>query len=828
MGKAVQAPQSNWIAEATKCAATEDGGVIVVGTVFDGTSNNFQTLKYSAIGELEWEKKYDALEGNDKALGLLVDGDRVYVNGISNNGTGNKYTTMHYTDTERVHDMIYSAEGAPICKADEMIIRLRPEFVNTSVADNKGWQYGTLDEVVSSAVADQIAEKAGHGPLAGKSTKVYKVFRHTTRADSISRTRLGREEEIPTVWCTFLIEADLGANIQATVDSVSTLSDQLEFAQLNLFYPFLCDVCEDPLLDRQPNLFPSTEYPNADINVQQAWDLTQAIPEVKVGIVDQFVDYEHEDFNECATNGSSIVDGHDFMANYNWIFWQEVPDYPSHGTASAGIIGAIRNNCIGIAGIAGKDAEQPESGCTLYTIGIADQSFYGSFSDVIAPALYSGTVESNTSEVTFGCNVLNNGYGVNGQFAIDFALREAIRACYRNECVFVAARGNGGGPPHYPADFSSSYNDYAVLAVGASGPDGSRMTPTNGGVYLTAGGDLIAPGYQGMVTSTINAENDFVFTNECTPLPDPYSCFRWSSAAAPHASGVAALMQSTHHPAVGSLNGLAPEDVEIIMEKAATDIGSSYGYPDGPDDFNGYGRLNAGESVRLVKTPYRVFHSGPPITTDVTVMTTQTVSMPGISQGWAFTWGLPPGDYEMTEHRFELTYTNTFEPNTEILDGWGRNSSVFGNLDPHFDHTAEWEFAIDGNSANVVGRTSCWKVTNGPDGPMQFWIPVDPSKISTPYSLHLYEEIISSVAEAESNSFALYPNPATTELRIAFNGIAARRLEVVDITGRIVKTEAIAVGTPNIEISIAHLAQGTYSLRVTGTNGGHTQRFIKY
>ncbi|MBK9628954.1 MAG: hypothetical protein IPO56_15005, partial [Flavobacteriales bacterium] len=132
--------------------------------------------------------------------------------------------------------------------------------------------------------------------------------------------------------------------------------------------------------------------------------------------------------------------------------------------------------CIGIAGIAGKDAEQPESGCTLYTIGIADQSFYGSFSDVIAPALYSGTVESNTSEVTFGCNVLNNGYGVNGQFAIDFALREAIRACYRNECVFVAARGNGGGPPHYPADFSSSYNDYAVLAVGASGPDGSRMT----------------------------------------------------------------------------------------------------------------------------------------------------------------------------------------------------------------------------------------------------------------------------------------------------------------------------------------------------------------
>jgi hypothetical protein len=528
-----KAPESNWMAEATKCAATEDGGVIVVGAIFDGTSNNFQTLKYDATGKLEWEKKYDALEGNDKALGVLVDGDKVYVNGISNNATGNSYTTIHYTYTKREHDMLYTTEEVPICKADELIIRIRPEYVNTNVADDKGWEFGTLDEVVPGLVADRIAEKAGLGPLAGKSTKVYKIFRHTTQADSISITRLGREEEIPPVWCTFLIDANLGANIQATVDSVSTLSDHLEFAQLNLFYPFLCNVCPDPLIDRQPNLFPSTEYPNGDINVQEAWDMTHAIPEVKVGIVDEFVDYGHEDFNECATNGPSVIDGYDFLANYNWIFWQEVPDYPSHGTACAGIIGAIRNNCIGIAGIAGQDAAQPGTGCSLYTIGIADWNGYGSFSNVIAPALYSGYVDSNTSEVTFGCNVLNNSYGQNGFFALDFALREAIRACYRNECVFVAARGNGGGSPHYPADFSSSYNDYAVLAVGASGPDGSRMTVTNGGDLLTGGGDLIAPGYQDMITTTIQPDNEFLFSGECTPaLPAPYSCFRWSSAAA--------------------------------------------------------------------------------------------------------------------------------------------------------------------------------------------------------------------------------------------------------------------------------------------------------
>ncbi|MBK9628957.1 MAG: T9SS type A sorting domain-containing protein [Flavobacteriales bacterium] len=81
--------------------------------------------------------------------------------------------------------------------------------------------------------------------------------------------------------------------------------------------------------------------------------------------------------------------------------------------------------------------------------------------------------------------------------------------------------------------------------------------------------------------------------------------------------------------------------------------------------------------------------------------------------------------------------------------------------------------------------------------------------------------------ETVSYSFTLSPNPATSELRIGFNGIAVKRLEVVDITGRVVMTKSITRGAPSVDLSIAQLAQGTYSLRVLG-DASYTQRFVKY
>ena len=84
---------------------------------------------------------------------------------------------------------------------------------------------------------------------------------------------------------------------------------------------------------------------------------------------------------------------------------------------------------------------------------------------------------------------------------------------------------------------------------------------------------------------------------------------------------------------------------------------------------------------------------------------------------------------------------------------------------------------------------------------------------------------ISEVSEA---FFTLYPNPATDELRISLTGTAARQLEVVDVTGRIVITQAVTSGTTTVDLSIPQLAQGTYSVRLVGDGQNYSELFIKY
>ena len=77
-------------------------------------------------------------------------------------------------------------------------------------------------------------------------------------------------------------------------------------------------------------------------------------------------------------------------------------------------------------------------------------------------------------------------------------------------------------------------------------------------------------------------------------------------------------------------------------------------------------------------------------------------------------------------------------------------------------------------------------------------------------------------------NLTIYPNPATTELHIGLIGTTSRQLEVVDVTGRIVITQAITSGTTSVGLSIVQLAQGTYSVRLVGDGQYYSDRFIKY
>jgi hypothetical protein len=72
------------------------------------------------------------------------------------------------------------------------------------------------------------------------------------------------------------------------------------------------------------------------------------------------------------------------------------------------------------------------------------------------------------------------------------------------------------------------------------------------------------------------------------------------------------------------------------------------------------------------------------------------------------------------------------------------------------------------------------------------------------------------VKEDTKNTIAPYPNPATTTIQIPLDGISgADRLEVYDLTGKLVMKESVSMNGSMLTVSVDKLASGQYSFRLT-------------
>ena len=76
------------------------------------------------------------------------------------------------------------------------------------------------------------------------------------------------------------------------------------------------------------------------------------------------------------------------------------------------------------------------------------------------------------------------------------------------------------------------------------------------------------------------------------------------------------------------------------------------------------------------------------------------------------------------------------------------------------------------------------------------------------------------IEEANDSRIALYPNPTTSILNIAANGV--KEVSVLDINGRTVMTEQ------NVNsIDMSELANGVYFVRVITNDGVATEKIVK-
>jgi serine protease len=314
------------------------------------------------------------------------------------------------------------------------------------------------------------------------------------------------------------------------------------------------------------------------IGLPQAWDITTGSPTVTVAVVDSGVVRNHPDLQSRLRDGYDMVsdpanaDGDGLDADPDDHGASGEGDVVYHGTHVAGTIGAVSNNGVGVAGVDWNAAIMP--------VRVLDDGS-GTTYDVLQGVRYAAGLPNDSGILPARrADIINLSLGLNGECE---AVEAAVYTEVRNAgVVVVASAGNDGSNfEHAPSTCPG------VFSVGAVGGSGERAAYSNFGRLV----DLAAPGGDVSYDADQNHLPDAVFSTHAkgpfaARVPD-YGPLYGTSMAAPHVSGVFALMKSVAPT-------LTPVDFERLLAAGAlTDDPLQH-----PRDEVGYGVLDALKAVR--------------------------------------------------------------------------------------------------------------------------------------------------------------------------------------------------------------------------------------
>jgi subtilisin family serine protease len=249
-----------------------------------------------------------------------------------------------------------------------------------------------------------------------------------------------------------------GENLDSAIAYYSTRAD-VQYVQKNFVYHTTDAVALPPNDYYFGNQYAWQDFTQFGVNAVAAWQKTTGRFSVVVADLDTGVDYTHPDLGlniwtnpgeagrNCYDERDNDADGYvDDCRGWNFIYGNNDPMDDSgegHGTHIAGIIGALTNNGIGVAG-ANWDIQ-------IMPLKTADANGIGTTVTAIQGLEYA---------VAHGATIANysSGYYSTGSSDNDVAFRDAIKAAGDAGLLFVTSAGNDSNDndsnPFYPCSFS--------------------------------------------------------------------------------------------------------------------------------------------------------------------------------------------------------------------------------------------------------------------------------------------------------------------------------------------------------------------------------------
>ena len=308
-----------------------------------------------------------------------------------------------------------------------------------------------------------------------------------------------------------------------------------------------------------------TKFTNqgADMNLLDVWSkYTTGNKNVIVAVVDGGVDLDHPDLAlNCIAAG--------FNGSKNFVKNNYVVTSDSHGTHVAGTIAAIRNNGIGVAGIAGGDYAKSISGAKILSCQIFTEDDGASDENTAAAIKWGADHGAVISQNSWGYYADADEDGeVSSKELADFkkqTIPSFIKKAIDYFIEYAGCDNNGNQLPNSPMkggivcfaagneaiDYDPICAYEPVLAVGAGTAGYTRAYYSNYGSWV----DICAPGGDGLdenfgpETDSEGYSRGQIFNLYATRVLDDYDYTDYgymsgTSMACPHISGALALMIS--------------------------------------------------------------------------------------------------------------------------------------------------------------------------------------------------------------------------------------------------------------------------------------------